>query len=56
MLAELHDIDVLNTDIGNEYLNASCREKIYCVVGPEFGPEKAKMPLILKAMAYHGET
>lgn len=39
LLAALNDIDLLATDIGNAYLNASPREKVYTTAGPEFGAE-----------------
>jgi hypothetical protein len=37
MLAALNDLDVQAADIGNAYLNAPCREKIWIRCGPEFG-------------------
>ncbi len=39
LLAALNDVDLLATDIGNAYLNAPAREKVYTTAGPEFGPE-----------------
>jgi hypothetical protein len=38
LLAALNDVDLLATDIGNAYLNAPAREKVYTTAGPEFGP------------------
>jgi hypothetical protein len=51
MLAALNDIDVLATDIGNAYLNAHPRERVYTTAGPEFGPElQGKHVLIVRAL------
>ena len=36
MLAALNDLDVQAADIGNAYLNAKCKERIWTVGGPEF--------------------
>ena len=30
LLAALNDLDVLSYEIGNAYLNAPCREKVWC--------------------------
>ena len=35
MLTALHDVDILAADVGNAYLNAPYREKVYCIAGPE---------------------
>jgi hypothetical protein len=37
MLAALNDLDIMACDIGNAYLNAPCREKVWFVAWPEFG-------------------
>jgi hypothetical protein len=39
MLAALNGLDVLSADIGNAYLNARTREKIYIICGREFGDQ-----------------
>jgi hypothetical protein len=39
LLAALNDLNVFAADIGNAYLNAPCREKIWTVAGSEFGSE-----------------
>ena len=41
-LAALNGVDIRAADIGNAYLNAKCREKIWTVAGTEFGSEKGK--------------
>eukprot|EP00957_Ditylum_brightwellii_P009966 751800-Ditylum_brightwellii.AAC.1 len=38
------------TDIGNAYLNAPCREKIWTVTGPEFGSKKGIIFLITREL------
>ena len=51
LLAALNDVDLLSTDIGNAYLNALPREKVYTTAGPEFGPElQGKSVLIVRAL------
>ena len=39
LVAALNDLDIMSCDIGNAYLNAPCREKIWFVAGAECGPE-----------------
>jgi hypothetical protein len=34
----LNNIEVLSADVGNAYLNASTKERIHTICGPEFGP------------------
>jgi len=36
-LAELNQLDVWASDIGNAYLEAKTKEKLYIIAGPEFG-------------------
>jgi len=36
-LAELNHLETWATDIGNAYLEAQTREKVYIIAGPEFG-------------------
>lgn len=50
LLAALNDLDVLAADIGNAYLNADCREKIYFTAGPEFGSHEGQQVLIVRAL------
>jgi hypothetical protein len=51
VFAALNDINLLATDIGNAYLNAPAREKVYTTAGPEFGPElEGKSVLIVRAL------
>ena len=39
LYAALNDLDLSACDIGNAYLNAGCREKIWFTAGPECGTE-----------------
>ena len=38
-LTSLLDLRVLAADIGNAYINAPCRDRIWCEAGTEFGVE-----------------
>ena len=50
LLAALNGLDVKTCDIGNAYLNAPCREKIWCFAGPEFGNRKGQKIRIVRAL------
>jgi hypothetical protein len=52
LLAALNDVDILATDIGNAYLNASPREKVYTTAGPEFGAELQGKPVLIVQALY----
>jgi len=52
ILASFLDLEILSCDIGNAYINAPCREKIWCVAGPEFGPEDEGSVLIIERALY----
>ena len=49
-VAALNKLDVLVADIGNAYLNADCREKVYTIAGPEFGSNAGKHIVITRAL------
>lgn len=49
-IAALNDLQVLACDIQNAYLTAKCREKIYTIAGPEFGSERGKIMLVVRAL------
>lgn len=50
-IAALNDLKVLACDIQNAYLTAPCREKIWTIAGPEFGPEDCgKKMLVVRAL------
>lgn len=50
LMASVLGLDVCAADVTNAYLNAKCREKIYCVAGPEFGSDKGKIMVISRAL------
>jgi Reverse transcriptase (RNA-dependent DNA polymerase) len=50
LIASLNDLDVWAADVGNAYLNAPCREKIWTVAGPEFGSDEGKVMIIKRAL------
>jgi hypothetical protein len=43
LIAALNDLEIMAADVGNAYLNADCREKIWFVAGSEFGTKKGKV-------------
>jgi len=49
-MAALHDLEVKTSDIQNAYLTAPCAEKIWTVLGPEFGPDAGKKAIIVRAL------
>lgn len=49
-LAELNKLDVWGADIGNAYLEAKTKEKVYIVAGPEFGEREGHILVIHKAL------
>ena len=50
MLASLNGLDIAACDIGNAYLNADCREKLWTVAGPEFGSDNGSVMIIARAL------
>jgi len=49
-LASLNSLGVSACDIGNAYLNAACREKLWTVAGPKFGSDKGSVIIIARAL------
>ncbi|GAX11913.1 hypothetical protein FisN_UnNu034 [Fistulifera solaris] len=49
-VAELNEQELYATDVGNAYLEAKTREKVYIVAGPEFGALKDHILVIVKAL------
>jgi hypothetical protein len=47
-LAALNDLDIKMADIGNTYLTAPITEKVWNVLGPEFGDDTGKCALIVR--------
>ena len=50
LIAAMNNLEVLAADIGNAYLNAPCREKIWIEAGPEFGPTKGQKVVVVRAL------
>ena len=46
LVPALNDLDVMSADIGNAYLNAPNKEKIWTAVGHEFGTDKGAVFII----------
>ena len=49
-IASLNSLRVFACDIGNAYLNAICRGKLWTVAGTEFGSEKGSIMIIARAL------
>jgi len=50
LIAALNDLQVFAADIGNAYLNAPCREKIWTCAGKEFGSDEGSVMIIVRAL------
>jgi hypothetical protein len=50
LIAALNDLDNMSCDIGNAYLNAPCREKIWFAAGLEFGSRQGQVIKIVRAL------
>jgi hypothetical protein len=50
LIAALNDLDIMCADVGNAYLNAPCKEKIWTVAGIEFGSEAGSTMIIVRAL------
>ena len=49
-LAELNNMELWATDIGNAYLESYTKEKVFIVAGPEFGDREGHTLIISKAL------
>jgi len=49
-LAALNDLKLMGSDVQNAYLTAPCEEKIWTILGPEFGDDQGTKALILWAL------
>ena len=49
-LAELNELKIWQTDVGNAYLEAKTDEKVYVIAGPEFGEKEGHVFVIKKAL------
>ena len=50
LIAALIDLDIIACNIGNAYLNAPCREKIWFVAGPEFRSKQGQVVKVVRAL------
>ena len=48
-LAELNDLELWSTDVGNAYLESYTKEKVCFYAGPEFGEREGHLLIIVKA-------
>ena len=49
-LSKLNDLKLWSTDIGNAYLEAKTKERLYIIAGPEFGEQAGHILIIHKAL------
>jgi hypothetical protein len=49
-LAELNNLELWGADVGNAYLEAQTKEKVYIIAGPEFGDLEGHTLIIFKAL------
>jgi hypothetical protein len=52
-LDALNDLDVKMADIENAYLTETITEKVWTVLGPDFGNDAGKSALIVRALCGH---
>jgi hypothetical protein len=50
MLAELNGLELWAADIGNAYLEAKTKMKVYIIAYPEFGELQGHTLIIVKAL------
>jgi hypothetical protein len=50
LLAALNDLELVAADIGNAYLQATTKEKIYAMAGPEFRELQGRTMIIVRAL------
>lgn len=50
MIAALNDLEVKAGDVLNAYLTATNTEKIWTVLGPEWGPDRGKRAILVRAL------
>ena len=50
LVAALNDLDIMSVDIGNAYLNAPNKEKIWMIAGHEFGTDKGAVFIITQTL------
>ncbi len=50
LIADAQNLEVICGDIGNAFIQAHTREKVYSYTGPEFGEHAGKIALIVRAL------
>jgi hypothetical protein len=51
LITALNDLEVFTADIQNAYLTSPCQEKIYTILGEEFGPDrKGKKAIVVRTL------
>ncbi len=50
LIAALNDLDIMARNVGNAYLNAPCREKVWFVAGPEFCSREGTVVKVVRAL------
>jgi len=50
VLASLNDLEILTADVAGAYLNAPCAEKVYTILGEEFGDYAGSKAIIILAL------
>ena len=50
LLAELNNMELWSTDIGNAYLESYTKEKMVFIAGPKFGELQGHLLMIVKAL------
>jgi hypothetical protein len=49
-IASLNDLDVIVEDVLNAYITAQVKEKVWTVLGPEFGHDAGRSAIIVRAL------
>jgi hypothetical protein len=52
LVVALNNLDILAADIGNAYINAEAREKVYFIAGNEFGEARKGQTIIITRALY----
>jgi hypothetical protein len=50
MLAALNDLQVKAGDVLNTYITAPLKEKVWTIIGPEFGNNSGKSDIIVRKL------
>ena len=50
LIAALNDLNIFVADIGNAYINAMTKKKVYMTAGKEFGDRAGQTVIIIRAL------